>query len=143
MDLLNFFPNDEEAAQKVMRLVHEREQLQLQREKKAVQGWSLNGRRAVRMPDGTHAQFTIPTYSYHMWGKKLGYECWKDAGFVHEFLRDNPQCRINSVAERAMSGWTPASSYAQGYRKTQVQATFAREQRKQEAIRNPGLVVLK
>lgn len=39
---------------------------------------------------------TIPVMAYHFWGQKLGYGCWNDKGFMDEFLRDNPECRVNS-----------------------------------------------
>jgi hypothetical protein len=41
----------------------------------------------------------IPVDSYHYWGQRLGYACWKDKGFVKGFLRDNPECKVNSKAE--------------------------------------------
>lgn len=34
--------------------------------------------------------------SYHYWGLRLGYACWKDKQFVKEYLRDNPECKVNS-----------------------------------------------
>ena len=40
----------------------------------------------------------IPEESYHYWGLRLGYSCWRDNGFMKEFLRDNPECRVNSKA---------------------------------------------
>ena len=40
----------------------------------------------------------IPVDSYHYWGQRLGYSCWKDKKFVAEFLRDNPECKVNSKA---------------------------------------------
>ena len=40
----------------------------------------------------------IPVDSYHYWGQRLGYACWKDNKFVAEFLRDNPECKVNSKA---------------------------------------------
>lgn len=40
----------------------------------------------------------IPVDSYHYWGQRLGYSCWKDKKFVNEFLRDNPECKVNSKA---------------------------------------------
>jgi hypothetical protein len=39
---------------------------------------------------------TIPADAFHFWGQKLGYKCWEDKGFMDEFLRDNPECRVNS-----------------------------------------------
>ena len=41
----------------------------------------------------------IPVDSYHYWGQRLGYACWKDEDFVQGFFRDNPECRVNSKAE--------------------------------------------
>lgn len=37
--------------------------------------------------------------SYHYWGQRLGYACWRDKGFVEKYMRDNPECRVNSKAE--------------------------------------------
>ena len=54
---------------------------------------------------------SIPTAAYHFWGQKLGYECWNDKKFMHEFLRDNPQCRVNSGGTKEISvGWVPSSN---------------------------------
>lgn len=36
----------------------------------------------------------VPAESYHFWGVRLGYECWRDAGFLREFDRDNPGCVV-------------------------------------------------
>jgi hypothetical protein len=33
---------------------------------------------------------------YHYWGQRLGYECWDDPTFVNEYLRDNPESRVNA-----------------------------------------------
>jgi hypothetical protein len=41
----------------------------------------------------------VDPYSYHSWGQKLGYECWRDPEFVEEYLRDNPEARIRSRAD--------------------------------------------
>ena len=41
----------------------------------------------------------IPVDSYHYWGQRLGYSCWKDDDFVESYFRDNPECRVNSKAE--------------------------------------------
>lgn len=53
----------------------------------------------------------IPTTAYHFWGQKLGYGCWNDKGFMDEFLRDNPELRVNSGGTKEISvGWTPTAS---------------------------------
>lgn len=41
----------------------------------------------------------IPADSYHYWGQRLGYACWKDDSFVKNYFRDNPECLVNSKAE--------------------------------------------
>lgn len=43
--------------------------------------------------------FEIPSDSYHYWGRRLGYECWQDAGFVNEVLRDHPEWRVRYAKE--------------------------------------------
>lgn len=49
----------------------------------------------------------IPTTAYHFWGQKLGYECWNDKAFMDEFLRDNPELRVNSGGTKEIQvGWT-------------------------------------
>jgi len=53
---------------------------------------------------------TIPGHAYHFWGQKLGYACWNDKAFMDEFLRDNPELRVNSGGTKEISvGWTPPS----------------------------------
>lgn len=53
----------------------------------------------------------IPPTAYHFWGQKLGYDCWNDKGFMREFLRDNPDCRVNSGGTKEiMVGYVPSSS---------------------------------
>ena len=52
----------------------------------------------------------IPTTAYHFWGQKLGYGCWNDKAFMDEFLRDNPELRVNSGGTKDIHvGWTPSS----------------------------------
>ena len=33
---------------------------------------------------------------FHYWGQRLGYECWDDPEFLREYLRDNPDSRVNA-----------------------------------------------
>lgn len=47
----------------------------------------------------------IPGVAFHFWGQKLGYDCWKDDGFLQEFLRDNPECRVNSKGTKLQVGF--------------------------------------
>ena len=43
--------------------------------------------------------------SYHYWGQRLGYECWKDNQFMNEYLRDNPQCNVKSSGTKLQVGF--------------------------------------
>lgn len=58
-------------------------------------------RKILRFPDGNggEVRMQIHPLSYHYWGNRLGYQCWEDPGFVREYLRDNPEARVKSVAE--------------------------------------------
>lgn len=52
----------------------------------------------------------IPPTAFYFWGQKLGYECWNDKAFMDEFLRDNPECRVNSGGTKEIHvGWTPTN----------------------------------
>ncbi|MBC8041459.1 MAG: hypothetical protein H7Y06_13015 [Opitutaceae bacterium] len=53
-------------------------------------------RRIIRDKDlgDIRVSYMVHPVSYHFWGQELGYECWDDAQFVREYLRDNPECRI-------------------------------------------------
>ena len=43
--------------------------------------------------------------SYHYWGKRLGYKCWDDRQFMKEYLRDNPESRVNGVSGKTQVGY--------------------------------------
>ena len=120
-DTYRLLPKDPEIVRRVYQVMHRREQAALRKEAAEVATWSAMGSRRLRLPDGTHIQYKIPKLSYHYWGKRLGYECWEDHQFVHEFLRDNPQCRVTSEALNAtiLSGWAPTSPAARLYRNLQ------------------------
>jgi len=44
--------------------------------------------------------------AYHYWGQREGYECWRDKGFMREFLRDNPAARIKAGGTKSQFGFT-------------------------------------
>ena len=50
---------------------------------------------------GTHTM-SIQAHAYHYWGKRLGYQCWRDKQFRREFARDNPEVRVQSRAGKTM-----------------------------------------
>lgn len=55
-------------------------------------------RRLIQGPDGDggEVKMMVDPVSYHYWGQRLGYECWGDAQFCREYLRDNPEARVKS-----------------------------------------------
>lgn len=64
----------------------------------------------------------IHPVSYHYWGKRLGYECWRDEQFVREYQRDNPYSRVHSRSRTPRLGWTKsletaASDFCRRHRK--------------------------
>lgn len=42
----------------------------------------------------------VDTVAYHYWGQRLGYECWRDEGFLREFERDNPDARVHATGTK-------------------------------------------
>mgnify|MGYP003108613810 FL=1 len=60
----------------------------------------------------------IDATSYHHWGKKIGYECWNDRQFIKEYLRDNPESRVNSKSGKVQVGY--GSNKPIGYYDTPV-----------------------
>lgn len=45
---------------------------------------------------------SIDIQSYFYWTARLGPDCWSDANFRREFLRDNPHCRIQVERKAAI-----------------------------------------
>lgn len=58
-------------------------------------------RRCLRFADGNgaHVEMMVHPLSYHYWGQRLGYQCWQDAEWCREYLRDNPEARVKSRFE--------------------------------------------
>lgn len=57
-------------------------------------------RMIIRCTDGNGGEVAmqIHPFSYHYWGNRLGYQCWEDAQFKREYLRDVPEARVKSTA---------------------------------------------
>lgn len=61
---------------------------------------SVDGLGRVRM--------VITPEAFHYWGRRLGYECWRDKQFLHEFERDNPAARVKQGGTRVQVGYRPS-----------------------------------
>ena len=72
--------------------------------KKQVASAAAHGERSF-LGDQGEVQFQIRPEYFHHWGQRLGYECWDDPQFIREFLRDNPECRIDSRSNKIQSGY--------------------------------------
>ena len=57
----------------------------------------------------------ISADSYHYWGQRLGYDCWKDKKFMDNYLADNPQCRVNSKGTKIQVGHGSTQKYRKSY----------------------------
>ena len=42
----------------------------------------------------------VDARAFHYWGKRLGYDCWRDEQFLREFERDNPEVRVKSRSDK-------------------------------------------
>ena len=59
--------------------------------------------------------------SYHFWGQKLGYQCWKDKEFLRRYEQQVPQARVRGGATRLQVGYGSAPSNSVKYRKVYSQ----------------------
>lgn len=58
---------------------------------------------------------SIDATSFHFWGNKLGYDCWRDKKFLDEYLRDNPQARVNSGGTKLQFGFERNVKFSKTY----------------------------
>lgn len=49
--------------------------------------------------------------AFHYWGRRLGYECWRDKAFLNEFERDNPAVRVKCGGTKIQVGWQAPQAY--------------------------------
>jgi hypothetical protein len=61
---------------------------------------AMNGLGRLRMVVGPDA--------FHYWGRRLGYECWRDKAFLNEFERDNPAVRVKCGGTKIQVGYRPS-----------------------------------
>lgn len=69
-----------------------------------------------RAVDGLgRVRLAITPDAYHYWGRRLGYECWRDKQFLHEFERDNPNARVKCGGTRTQVGYRPSEHLNQKF----------------------------
>ncbi len=89
-----------EAVKDVLQAVARKKAAQMRLEMRQMA--AQNGeRRMVHFSDGNGGEVRLQIHpvSYHYWGQRLGYQCWQDPQFLHEYWRDNPECRIRNHAD--------------------------------------------
>jgi len=50
-------------------------------------------------------RLNITADAFHYWGRRLGYDCWKDKQFLREFWRDNQNARVKSSGTKIQVGY--------------------------------------
>ncbi len=60
----------------------------------------MGGREACTVEGLGQLVLRITPQAYHYWGTRLGYECWQDPQFRHEFHRDNEAARVKYVPRK-------------------------------------------
>lgn len=61
----------------------------------------------------------VPLDAYHFWGQKLGYDCWNDKQFLHEFERDNPAVKVKSAGGTKLQfGYQASTASAKKFSKS-------------------------
>lgn len=50
----------------------------------------------------------IDPTSFHYWGQRLGYDCWKDQDFLRRYEQQVPECRVNCGGTRLQVGYGSA-----------------------------------
>jgi hypothetical protein len=93
-------------------------------ERQQIEAAARNGER--RLLDFGEVKMQVHPAFYWFWANRLGRDCWKDAQFVKEFLRDNPACRIRSRSETTtvVNAWGPDRNRAK-FTKTYAETTKA------------------
>lgn len=86
---------------------------EVQQQRIAVQ----TGHQTRRSIDGIgRLRMRIDPTLYHLWGHKLGYDCWRDKQFLNEIERDNPEVRVKSGGTRIQIGYAgPSKRFSKSY----------------------------
>jgi len=90
--------------QEVRQKLADRQMVQLKKAERLQRLAAAAGGERYFVADG-EVQMSVRPEFYHYWGQRLGYECWKDEGFVKLFLRDNPECRVRSRSKKTLVGY--------------------------------------
>ncbi len=71
-----------------------------------------NQLRERKSMDGLGAPIAeITPNAFHYWGQRFGsYDCWRDKGFMREFLRDNPAARLKANGTKSQFGFASPSA---------------------------------
>ncbi len=107
---------------------HAREVATLQKQPALQDMIAMEHNRQHRSIDGLgRLRMVISPDAFHYWGRRLGYECWRDKQFLNEFERDNANVRVKCGGTKIMVGYQPSAALKTKYpavaEKTIVPAT--------------------
>jgi hypothetical protein len=109
------------AVPELARVLSDRESLALalhEEKMNRLAGPAPGGERAPLMDEGHEVgrvEARIPLTDYFNMGQKYGFECFQDDGFMKDYLRDRPGCRVETVSGRIVTGWTPGRKTVKKY----------------------------
>jgi len=87
-----------------------REVMTLQRQPEIQAGIAQQWKQDCRSLEGLgRVRMAISADAFHYWGRRLGYDCWKDKQFLREFERDNPAVRVKCGGTKVQVGYAGGS----------------------------------
>jgi len=61
-------------------------------------------------------RLSVNPVAFHYWGRRLGYECWRDKQFLREFERDNASVRVKQAGgTRLQVGYAAEPKFRKAY----------------------------
>jgi hypothetical protein len=105
----------------VARVLSDRESLALalHEEKMARLAGPAPGGERLPLLDGNdevgRVEARIPLTDFFNLEQKHGEGCWQDDGFMRDYLKARPGCRVNTVSGRIVSGWVPGRKTVKKY----------------------------
>lgn len=98
--LANFCENNGFTVEVIAAMLHRKRMARYRRaEARQKQVKTAQRERVVRTVNGSDLvmRHQFDPESYHYWGIREGYECWRDPQFLREYERDNPECAVKLV----------------------------------------------
>ena len=114
---MEFIGIDPQVIDELIKGRHARETLELTKLKTSFNQLAASSEGEHRGMEGLgRPTLSVPPLAFHYWGRRLGYDCWRDKQFRDEFARDNPGARITGTgATRIQTGFTGNKRFTKNY----------------------------